>query len=218
MTVGRMAEDGTGDRSALWRMARIVALGTAVMFLGGMMAGMAAGHFGRGGGMPSARFIAIAIAALALLIGCGWVLLRDLRWGSAEGPPTRKERLNRNILIASGVIGAAMGAVMVLSGGATTDAMFSSAPLPPAVAAVFVAVFLLILPPLTLYWQKRAIDEQEIDAYKTGALIAIQVYMLGAPAWWFAWRGGFVPEPSGIAIYLVTVFTMGIVWIGKKYG
>ena len=42
--------------------------------------------------------------------------------------------------------------------------------------------------------------------------------MIGAPVWWFAWRGGFAPEPDGVIIYAVTVSVLGIIWIWKKYG
>ncbi|MFN3388920.1 MAG: hypothetical protein ACK40O_08300 [Allosphingosinicella sp.] len=214
-----MAEDRENGRSPLWRLARIVALSTLQLFLGGVVAGMIAAHVDKGGGMPGLRFFALQGVALALLAGCGWLLLRDLRRARDEEPLTRKERLNRNILVGSGALGAAMAVAAILSADSMTAAsVYSNAPLPPLVAAVFVAVFLLILPPLTLYWQKRAVDEQEIDAYKSGALAAVQVYMIGAPAWWFAWRGGFAPEPNGVAIYMIVTFTMLIVWLGKKYG
>lgn len=219
MMVGRMAEELENGRSPLWRVVRIAVLGILLVFLGGVVAGMIAAHIDKGGGMPSVRFFAIQGVALALLTGCGWFLLRDLRRPRDDEPLTRKERLNRNILVASGVLGAAMGMAVVLSADTVTlGAMFSSAPLPPLLAAAFVAVFLLVLPPLTIYWQKRAVDEQEIDAYKTGAQYAVHLYMIGAPAWWFAWRGGFAPEPNGIVIYMIVTFTMLIVWLGKKYG
>jgi hypothetical protein len=42
--------------------------------------------------------------------------------------------------------------------------------------------------------------------------------MIGAPVWWFAWRGGFAPEPRGVIIYVATVSVLGIIWIWKKYG
>lgn len=217
MMAGRMAEEQESG-STLWRMVRIFLIGTFAIFLVGVVGGLVAAHVDKGGGTPSLRFVAVLAVALALLAGCAWALLRDLKRARDPEPLTRKERLNRNILIASGVLGGAMGVAAVLSADSVTMAsVYSSAPLPPLVAGAFVAVFLLVLPPLTLYWQKRAVDEQEIDAYKTGALVAVQLYMIAAPAWWFAWRGGFVPEPNGVVIYMLVTFTMLIVWLGKKY-
>ena len=108
-----------------------------------------------------------------------------------------------------------MGMLLVASGGSSPLFMFSDQPLPPLTAALVIAVIVLILP-VSLYWQ-RVVDEQEADAYKTGALWGIYVYWIGAAVWWFAWRGGFAPEPNGILIYFATIFTVGAIWLWKKY-
>jgi hypothetical protein len=75
----------------------------------------------------------------------------------------------------------------------------------------------LLLPAVSIYWHRHATDEVEADAYKTGALYALNVYMIGAPVWWFLWRGGLAPAPDGIAIYFITVATVGVIWLYRKY-
>ena len=166
------------------------------------------------------RFSLLPVALL--LAGCVWLILRDVRRPTGEEPLTRKERLNRNILIGSGALGGAMGVTMVLAVLAsgqeiTPGTVLSSAPLPAGVALVLVLVLGLVVPAISIYWHRTAVDEQEADAYKTGALFGLYVFMIGAPAWWFAWRGGFAPEPNGIAIYFATILTVGAIWIWKKY-
>jgi hypothetical protein len=132
---------------------------------------------------------------------------------------TRKERLNRNILFLCAALGGVMGLGMSLAGdGGLADGggLFSNAPLPTWLAVVLVLIIGLVVPIISFFWH-RTVDEQEADAYKTGALWAFYVYGVGAPIWWLSWRGGFAPEPSGIAIYFATMLTVLIVWTWKKY-
>lgn len=224
MMVGKAAmtdgEDGA-VASPVWRWLRIAALGVVVFFLVGVAGGFTAAHLERDGGLD---LVAIAVlGGVAVLIGaCIWLIVRDVRRPTGEEPLTAKERLNRNILIGSGAIGGAMGVLVVLAMLASgqeiePDAVFSDAPLPASVALVLVLVIGLVVPAISIYWHKSAVDEQEADAYKTGALWGMYVFMIGAPIWWFAWRGGFAPEPNGVLIYFATILTMGVIWLWKKY-
>jgi hypothetical protein len=146
--------------------------------------------------------------------------VREWRRGSGEEPLTPKERLNRNLLLACAGIGGAMGAAMVMFGGeGITEgrSLFADAPLPTWLAIVLVLVIGLVVPVISVFWH-RTVDEQEADAYKVGTLYGFYVFAILAPVWWFAWRGGFAPEPSGVLIYFATMFTVGVVWMWKKYG
>jgi len=204
--------------SRFWRWLRIVGLSLALIFLIGVAAGFVAAHLERQHGLNLRAFALLSGIALAI-VGCGWLLVRDIRRPTGEEPLTAKERLNRNILIGSGLIGAAMSAVIMIAAGEdlAKSSVFSSAPLPPTVAIVLVLVMGVLVPALSVYWHRSAVDEQEADAYKTGALYGLYVFMIGAPVWWFAWRGGLVPEPNGIAIYFATILTVAVIWIWKKY-
>lgn len=204
-----------------WRWLRIVGLSLVAVFLVGVAGGFLAARAERGAAIDLFTVAFLAADAL-LLAGCVWLILRDVRRPTGEEPLTRKERLNRNILIGSGALGGAMGVLMVLAVLAsgqeiTPGSVLSSAPLPTGVALLMMLVLGVVVPALSIYWHRSAVDEQEADAYKTGALWGIYVFMIGAPLWWFAWRGGFAPEPNGIAIYFATVLTVGVIWIWKKY-
>ncbi|WP_166036743.1 hypothetical protein [Sphingosinicella sp. YJ22] len=217
-----MAErEETVVAARFWRWLRIVGLSLVAVFLVGVAGGFLAARAERGAAIDLFTVAFLAADAL-LLAGCVWLILRDVRRPTGEEPLTRKERLNRNILIGSGALGGAMGVLMVLAVLAsgqeiTPGSVLSSAPLPTGVALLMMLVLGVVVPALSIYWHRSAVDEQEADAYKTGALWGIYVFMIGAPLWWFAWRGGFAPEPNGIAIYFATVLTVGVIWIWKKY-
>ena len=214
-----MADPDEAGGSTLWRILRLLALGLAIAMLMGIATGFTMAVIHNGKGLTLKAVLVYGLVALGLA-GCGWLVRRDLRRRAGEYPLTAKERTNRNIIIACGVMGLVSAIAMTfasekgLAGGHL--AIFSNDPLPTAVAAVLVLMIGVILPAITIYWW-RVIDEQEADAYKTGSTVALSLYGMGAPAWWLAWRGGFAPEPNGFIIYYAVVTTVGVIWIWKKY-
>ena len=209
-----MAESDRDGPSAGWRRVRIVALSLALFFLTTLALGFVIAVLHRGEELTTTRGIAFAIVAVALL-GCGWLLVRQIRTLRADDPLTPQERLNRNILIFAGVLGGVLSVVMslVVEGG---SGAISNEPLPPAAAIFLILVVGVVVPAMSLDWH-RIIDEQEADATKTGALFGVYTYGIGAPVWWLAWRGGFVPPPDGFIIYFATLGVMAAVWLWKKY-
>ncbi|MBH9537806.1 hypothetical protein [Novosphingopyxis sp. YJ-S2-01] len=207
--------DKEDSRSGLKRGLWILASCLALIFLLGIGAGFLSAHLEHGGGSPGTAGYAVLAAVLVLIAGAVVLLVRSLNPGNGEAPATRKERLNRNVLIASGALGGLIAAALIASGGA--DAVFAGGPLPSGIALALAAIVAILLPALSYYWHRYAVDEQEMEAYKQGALAGIYVYMIGAPTWWLLSRGGWVPEVNGIALYLITVFTVGGVWIWQKY-
>lgn len=190
-----------------------------LIFLVAFVIGFMAAHFEKGHGFGLYGASILVIAALAIT-GCGWLMVRQLRTVTGEEPLTRKERLNRNLLIGSAMLGALVALALIFSqngGISAAGGVFSDAPLPPAVALGLVLLLGVLVPLISYFWH-QAVDEQEVHAYKTGALYSFYVYSIGAPIWWLAWRGGFAPEPSGIVIYFATIAVMGVVWTWKKYG
>ena len=203
------------------RWLRTTGLSLAVFALIGVAVGFLIAHNEHGGEFglyPTAFLVGVAL----LLAGCIWLLVRNVSKPTGEEPLTAKERLNRNIIMGSGALGGVMGMLVVLAIWASGEevepfAAFSNAPLPTGVAVVLVLVIGVIIPVMSFVWHRSAVDEQEEDAYKTGALYGMYVFMIGAPVWWFAWRGGFAPEPNGVIIYFATIVTLGAIWLWKKY-
>jgi hypothetical protein len=137
-----------------------------------------------------------------------------------KAPLTKKERLNRNIMIACLLIGGIIGGVM---GFTDTDleagslAGFSDAPLSMPVTIALAIFWGLIMPVIAWFWHRSAIDEQEAAAYRDGAYYAAYVYIIAVPCWWILWRGGILPEPDGVTIFLVFNGIWLATWFWKKY-
>ena len=215
---GMAAPDDIGA-SRLWRLLRIGALGLAICFLVGVGAGFIVASLKHGDG-PNLK-AAIALGAIALALGgSGWLMVREIRKPTGEEPATPRERVNRNIIIGCALLGFVTAVIMMSAGGkgvlVGSGEVFSNEPLPRGVAIVLVLIAGVIVPAVSLYWH-RVIDEQEADAYRSGAVAALYVYAIGAPTWWLAWRGGFAPEPNGFIIYYAVATTVCAVWLWKKY-
>ena len=212
MGVKQMTDEN--GRTAIIRVTIIVLCCLAIIFLLGVAGGFIAVQIENNEGIGAQS--AAILAGLGLLsAGTIGVLARMLNTNTDAEPPTAKERLNRNMLIGCGLLGGLMGAALQAFGG--PDAIFSNDSLSPVFAIALVLVTGGLLPVVSWYWHRHATDEQEAEAYKLGALGGIYVYMIGAPSWWFLWRGGLAPKPDGIAIYFITVFTVGLIWLWRKY-
>lgn len=217
--VAAMAElhGDVDNKQRVKRALKIFGLATAAVFLGGVGAGVTAAALERDGITPVVGAI-IAVVALLVLV-CLWLVIRILNAPTGEAPPTAKERLNRNILVACGALGFFIALLMMFTqdGPDLTNGLLSNEPLQPAIAIALLVLMGVVLPILSFIWHRSAVDEQEIAAYKDGALWGINVFMIGAPIWWIAWRGGFLPAPDGIVLYFATITVMGAVWMWKKY-
>lgn len=199
---------------------KIFAAGTGIIFCTGAIFGALAAHSDEGGGPLSLAMFGILAGFAGAIIGLAFVITRLIRQQRADAQPlSGREKLNQRILLACGAMGGVIG--VVLSVGAVADGdmagLFSSAPLSPALAVPIAIFWGLVMPVISVFWHRKAIDEQEAAAYRDGALMAVYVFWYGAPVWWLLWRGGLVPAPHGEAIYMATIFTALIVWFWKKY-
>lgn len=196
--------------------------GAFIVLLAGAILGFTSSAV-KQGGLAGADYAILAamvstIATLAYLI---FRLSRGLMLGGEA--LTRRERLNRNIMTACVLAGALTGFVLAigtpsLEGNATESfAAFAETPLPLAIALALAIFWGLIMPAIAWFWHKRVIDEQEASAYRDGGYYAAYAYLMGAPVWWFLWRGGLLPEPSGVAIFLTFCVIWTGVWYWKKY-
>jgi hypothetical protein len=212
--------EGNVGRSLAW--ITVAAIGT--IFTAGAIVGVisAATEDGHALSLTAMALVAGLVAIIGALIYTQWNLARRLRIGG--GPMTSREKLNRNIMVGCGLLGAVIGAALVatdgsISGGAATDplSVFSDTPLPVAIAIALAIFWAVIMPVIAWFWHTRAIDEQEANAYRDGGYYAAYAYLIGAPTWWFLWRGGLVPEPNGTTIFFLFAIIWTAVWFWKKY-
>ncbi len=199
------------------RVLKLSGLAFVLIFLVGVGTGLTHASLEDGG----FTLLSGAILGLVVLVAlaCVWFLYRLALAPTGEAPPTRKERLNRTILTLCGALGFGIAMLMLAAQDSPdlANGLISNDPLPPGIAIVLLVLIGIILPILSFIWHRSAVDEQEMAAYKDGALWGINVFMMGAPLWWIAWRGGFAPVPDMIVLYFATVFVMAGVWMWKKY-
>ncbi|MGX7952695.1 hypothetical protein ACWPM1_09015 [Tsuneonella sp. HG249] len=182
----------------------------------GIITGVVAGTIERGTMKPLAAVVLVAV--VALVIGCGLALRRVLPRIYAQSSPRVTQ--SRRMLTISALIGGGLGLLLALGSLATgqeSPSAFSNAPMAGWMAIAVIAVWLLLVPPITWKWH-RSIDEHEASAYRDGTLAGMYAYCAIAPTWWFGWRGGFLPEPQEMITFLVVITVWGIVWLVRRYG
>lgn len=169
-------------------------------------------------GAPSWKGIAIVGLMVPALLYGAWRLFRK----GAEGdwlPRSPRRRTNRIVLYATLGVGALAGMLMQLGEGAAHPGsgriLPYDAPLDPVVAAIL----LLAMPLLGwLYyrWHSSA-DEHDLAAYNFGGMISLYAFFFASVGWWIAWRGGFVAEPDGYAIFWIVMGVWSLGWMWKKF-
>lgn len=212
---GEEAEGNVG-RSLAW----IAVAGLGTVFTAGAIVGViaAATEDGKALSVTAMAIIAALVAIIGALIYTQWNLARRIRTGG--GPMTSREKLNRNIMVGCAVLGALIGALLVAMDGVMPSGpitIFKDGPLPLAIAVLLAVFWALIMPVIAWFWHTRAIDEQEAHAYRDGGYYAAYAYLIGAPTWWFLWRGGLLPEPDGVTIFCGFTIIWTAVWFWKKY-
>jgi hypothetical protein len=213
MVMNERADEGrTGRAKAI---VLSLALGIVVLFAAGMIAGVATAILDDG--EVNWRSSAIVVG-LALLGGGGavWGIGRLKPWAGPREQVAPRIRKANTLLLLAGGLGGAIGGVLALSTVSADDplAMFSNAPLPPAVALAALAAWLVAML-LSLQWH-RTVDEHEAETYEFGGLVALYLYTMLAPAWWLGWRGGLLPAPDAMAIFGIVMAAWGVAWFWRR--
>lgn len=219
--MAKLEDEGSNGRNGLW----IILAGLGIVMTFGAIAGFMSEHQADGGGVMGGFSLGVIGGFFAIIAGLAYAIWRNAQKLKASGEPTTKrEKLNRNIILACGVIGGVMGAVIAAAGIATmpdgsTDPLLilSVGKLPVAVVVPLVFFWAVVMPVIAWFWHTRAIDEQEASAYRDGGYYAAYAYLILAPTWWLLWRGGLLPEPDGVAIFIAFSLIWSAVWFWKKY-
>jgi hypothetical protein len=191
-----------------------------ILFCVGFILGVAVSHVEKGGGPMSLRAMGLLAGAVIILILIVIFAFRPIKTLVTPHPDlSTRERLNRNILIGSSVLGAVTGVALSMfseSKGNEHFATFSSQPISVMASVTLAVLWGIIMPVLAYFWHKT-VDEQEAYAYREGAYYAFYAYACGAPTWWILWRGGLAPEPNGVVFYSILMTICGAVWFWKRY-
>jgi hypothetical protein len=128
------------------------------------------------------------------------------------GPRTRRAR---HWMTFAFFLSLLLGAGLLFGSDRTHVGPLGDGPIDRTVAAALIAVWVVYFLVSWLWW--RNVDEHEAKAYNFGAVVAIHVYFFIVPAWWVAWRAGFVPEPQHMAMVLVTALVWSAGWFWRRY-
>ncbi len=211
---------GSNGRRFMW----VIVSGLGIVITAGAVAGYLAAHEAHGGGAIGTSGILTLCAFATIIIGLSFAIWRNVRkmQASNEGL-TRREKLNRNMIFGFVLVGGAIGLLPAfyetIVGNSDTGPplLLADSPMPPVIALMLIFFWTVIMPIIAWFWHKRAIDEQEASAYRDGGYYAAYALLIGAPTWWILWRGGFVPEPDGVAIFMLFALIWTAVWFWKKY-
>ncbi len=136
-------------------------------------------------------------------------------------PKSPSVRANHRLVVLSGAIGGLIGlamALILLRNGVPNDGPGALLTMPlPRWFAVLVALIWGIGMPIVSWRWERVVDEHERRAYRDGAVAGFYVMGIGAPAWWFLWRGGLAPAVDAVWLYGATMTVTGLVWLWRKH-
>jgi len=220
LTEGTMIDaDEKADRNGK-RMLWIILSDFGIIMLLGAVVGFLSAHMSDGGGpLNTAGYAVLAVLisvtlALAFVI---WRLFHQMKRSDQKVP--QREKIYNRFLIGSFTFGGVTGLVLALTGSfdAHETNLLATDAMSPMLAIIMSVAIGVILPAITLYWHKYAVDEQEEAAYRFGALIAAYAFLFLTPLWLLLWQGGLLPEPNVVAIYLIFSLVWSIVWFWKKY-
>ena len=207
-----------GQGHVLKKIALATLLGLIILFAFGVLAGVGYALLdGDGDANPAGAAIAVAIAALIGLAAL-WGLLRLKPWAGSGEPIAPGTRKANNLLLLSGALGGLLGGAMSISMISMEQpfGLFSNDPMPVALVIPALAIWLLLMPLISWQWH-RSIDEHEAAAYRSGGMVALYLYGFLTPAWWLAWRGGLVPAPDAMLIYIMVVAVWCVAWFRRKW-
>ncbi len=212
---------GNNNQRILW----MILCGVGIIMILGAIAGFLSAHSAEGGGplnLAGYATLGVFISITLILAFTIWKLLQLVKQSGERVP--RREKLNRNIIVACGGLGGIMGLAIAASGisniseqGADPFVALLAGPLPLIIVVPLIFVWGVIMPVVAWFWHTRVIDEQEANAYRDGGYYAGYAFLMLTPLWWLLWRGGLVPEPDGVAIYLTFSLVWTAVWFWKKY-
>lgn len=155
--------------------------------------------------------VAIWFTAVAVL---GWLAAKV--WPNQPKEPVAPSTKRSNKLLYFGV---GMGAVLGLMSGIVDNdgnLFFSNGPLQMFPALVAIAVWMIVIPIVTLMWW-RGTDEHDRAGYADGANVAGHAYLFIAPGWWVATRAGLLPAQDPMIVLLIVASIWSAVYLYRKY-
>lgn len=151
--------------------------------------------------------VAMTLSVAAALIGLAMIVATFRKWptlteGDPVTPRTRRYAWAMIALIAFSIL---VSTFFIRPGeGSISTELYSNGPLPTNIALGAAALWVLGLPVLSAL-TRRNMDEVERGHLVLGESIGFRFFTIAAPAWWLGFRGGVLPQPDVMLIFVAVL-------------
>jgi hypothetical protein len=154
---------------------------------------------------------------LSLVIGAigAWGLMRLKPWRHAGGPLSPATRRTNRLFTWSGIVSVPAAVLLIYGSRHTPFGFFSNSPIAEGIAVAAIAFWLVAL--ALSWWWYASTDEHDRQAYDFGNLVGSGVFITITPVWWVAARGGLLPPPNAMVLWLVTIIVLQLGWFWRRY-
>ncbi len=146
----------------------------------------------------------MAGSVIAALIGGGGLIATFRKWPTlTQGDPVtpRTRRYGWAMVALIGLAIAMSLAFARPSGGSQANDLYSNGPLPTALAVTLALLWLVGMPLLSAI-ARRNMDEVERGLLQFGESVGFRFFTVAAPAWWLGYRGGVLPQPDVMILFV----------------
>lgn len=200
-------DDGALRRIARWAVYPIL------LFTGSVALGLIVSYFDHG---ASKRVwpLYVAIGVLIASAGTGVALLMRAFRRTGEGVGEQREAARmRQIWLLYAVLAVVVFIAMRLM--LHSPHHPETATLSTGVALGVAAMYLIVTVAGSFIYFRR-IDEVALHQNYWSNTVGTYVIVCGYPAWYLLWRGGFVPEPSHEALFIILSLTISAAYLWRK--
>ncbi|GAB5347621.1 hypothetical protein [Alteriqipengyuania sp. 357] len=191
---------------ALWSLALIIPLTAIVVVVVAIRSYLDEGAVGD---LWTALIAGVIFAVVAYPL---WKTAPDFTMGEPHTPRGNRVRWQ----IAAIVIVGIAASVPITTTDPGGDALWSNSPLPPVRALIACILWGIAMPVLILFGRRNA-DEHARASHDFAMMVGGQVFTLVTPIWWIGWRGGFLPEPDAMQLFVAFLAIVLIANMWKLY-
>jgi hypothetical protein len=146
----------------------------------------------------------MAGSVIAALIGSAVLIATFRKWPTlTQGDPvTPRTRRYGWAMVA--LIGFAIAMSLAFarpSDGSLANDLYSNGPLPTALAVALAVLWLVGMPVLSAI-TRRNMDEVERGLLQFGESAGFRCFTIAAPVWWIGYRGGVLPQPDVMILFV----------------
>ena len=168
------------------------------------------------GGNPPDEWWSLPVAII-LAVGLAYPLWRwrpDFTMGE---PMTPRGKRVRWFLAGLVLFGAIVSLPLIMADGPDGEriSLYGNGPVPAWAATAMVAMWLVVMPALAIFGRRNSDDFGRTTA-DWASMVGFQFFAIVTPAWWMGWRGGFLPEPEAMLIFVAALVVMTIANTWKR--